>query len=350
MRTLISNTLAAAALFASANAYAEPPTWFEVELLVFTQADNSSEHWPPEQQPFATTGSLDLFKPVWNPDLSPLELALNGCDSQQWSLDPLGCQQREQQSQSNQAPSKLPSLAAATQLADPLDGKPYLLTKELLQFGEQASTLRRKGSTILVHSGWQMPVYGKRQAQALRVYGGNNFQSEYQRNGNVISNDNDIMSSFSWLDTLTQPEQTQPVWQLDGQLTIYLNHYLFIESRLGLREPSQRKVMVERPSPDSHEGGGAIEVFAIDQQPTLTEPSATEPFLATIALDQNRRVRSREIHYFDNPKLGMVIQIRRMEQPQPLAVDDTDSIDVDAKENVNAATLTEAAAGATGLH
>ncbi|MGB6137688.1 MAG: CsiV family protein, partial [Shewanella sp.] len=38
-------------------------------------------------------------------------------------------------------------------------------------------------------------------------------------------------------------------------------------------------------------------------------------FLQSIPLIQNRRVRSGELHYFDHPQLGIVMQIRKMAQP-----------------------------------
>ena len=39
------------------------------------------------------------------------------------------------------------------------------------------------------------------------------------------------------------------------------------------------------------------------------------PYLMSIPLEQNRRVKSDEIHYLDHPEMGMVIQIRKMAQP-----------------------------------
>ena len=47
----------------------------------------------------------------------------------------------------------------------------------------------------------------------------------------------------------------------------------------------------------------------------IDENSQAVPFLYAFPLTQNRRVRSDEIHYFDHPKMGMILQIRKMEQP-----------------------------------
>ncbi len=95
------------------------------------------------------------------------------------------------------------------------------------------------------------------------------------------------------------------MWQLNGWIKIYLEHYLFIETRLDLREQGERVWTVEslERNPNALDG----EVVEMEER---------EPFLMTIPLDQNRRVRSREIHYFDHPKMGLIVQIRRMDQPQ----------------------------------
>lgn len=59
--------------------------------------------------------------------------------------------------------------------------------------------------------------------------------------------------------------------------------------------------------------------------PVLTDETSTNtnatpvkvmtPYLMSIPLEQNRRVKSDEIHYLDHPEMGMVIQIRKMAQP-----------------------------------
>lgn len=58
---------------------------------------------------------------------------------------------------------------------------------------------------------------------------------------------------------------------------------------------------------------------------TLAEPNVeqeeslqTTPFLFALPLTQNRRLRSEQIHYFDHPNMGLVLQIRKMVQPDEL--------------------------------
>mgnify|MGYP000636879170 CR=1 FL=1 len=52
------------------------------------------------------------------------------------------------------------------------------------------------------------------------------------------------------------------------------------------------------------------------EQGSLINESQTEEQLHSFKFDQKRRVRSGEIHYFDHPLMGMLIQIRRSPEEQ----------------------------------
>jgi len=137
---------------------------------------------------------------------------------------------------------------------------------------------------------------------------------------------------------LAQVDQqlTTPLWQLDGAIKIYLNHFLFIENNFELRTPGQRTITFDPlalkvPVPeeeqeviDSPISDGSISLVNAPTieptlEPVLIEPAVAVPTTKQVAwlnssqLVQNRRVRSKEIHYFDHPHFGMVIQIRRFE-------------------------------------
>jgi len=143
---------------------------------------------------------------------------------------------------------------------------------------------------------------------------------------------------------LAQVEEqlTTPLWQLDGAIKIYLNRFLFIENNFELRTPGQRTVTFDPialtvPVPeeeqeiiDSPITDGSISLVSAPTveptlEPVLIEPAVAVPTTKQVAwlnssqLVQNRRVRSKEIHYFDHPRFGMVIQIRRFEIEQDLA-------------------------------
>lgn len=313
MKLPIKQGLAAISLLLSTTAAAEDPTWFEVELLVFSYGEQATERWPDNNASINTNGNIDLFSPEWLPDVSHYQLAVHGCSSQEWLIDPEGCEQKEQDN-SPHYPTLLPKLAVAEQLGDPHEGSAYLLPETMLQFGEQANKLQRSGNAILLHSGWQMPVYGKRAAKGFHIFGGKNYDQEFNRDGSLIVTDPNQEDPFAWLDGIAETDTEQPLWQLDGKLTIYLNRFLYIQPHLVLRKPDYRDVAAEQPLEDAEQPSG-VQIYAIDQQPVFETKQKQERYLASIVMEQNRRVRSREIHYFDHPEFGVVIQIRRMEQP-----------------------------------
>ncbi len=111
---------------------------------------------------------------------------------------------------------------------------------------------------------------------------------------------------------VTELSDDKPVWELDGTLNIYLDHYLYVETALNLRE----------------EGSKTLEVMGKETE--LNDGSKlTTPFLYAYLMKQNRRVRSDEIHYFDHPRMGMILQIRKMQQP-------LEKIEHEATEGLNA--------------
>lgn len=99
-----------------------------------------------------------------------------------------------------------------------------------------------------------------------------------------------------------KPIQETPVWQLDGLFKIYVEHYLYIESDFTIRKVG--------PHPSE-----------LARQPNLTEHSSiaglthAKTFLYPYQFNQKRRIRSTEIHYFDHPEMGIVLQVRRFTPP-----------------------------------
>ncbi|GAA5189025.1 CsiV family protein [Ferrimonas gelatinilytica] len=308
MKTLLLPVLLLClALPAAANA----ATWFEVEVLAFSRDDQSSERWPDDTVPLSARRGIDLLSPLWLPDTAAIYQAANGCNSTQWLQDPEGCRQKEQANQPP-LPTQLPLVAAAKTLGNPAKGEAYLLPESMLQLGPQARQLARNGHTLLLHTGWQMPVYSRRSASPVLLFGGRNFSETFEFDGRIKKrSETEEASQPSYFSSeILEPEMAVPVWQLNGWLNIYLDRYLFIEARLDLREPGERQW--ER---EENEVSELIQADSADDLDAADTPRASEPYLFTIRMDQNRRARSREIHYFDHPKMGLVVQIRRMAQP-----------------------------------
>jgi len=118
------------------------------------------------------------------------------------------------------------------------------------------------------------------------------------------------------------------VWQLDGNIQIYVQRYLHLETDLMLRIPGEKAIQL-----------GAIETSLaadklLDSMQTEDETNNTfgwklaDDFLSndqsqSIVIQQvlnkypmlqSRRMRSNEIHYIDHPLFGMLIQIRPYEK------------------------------------
>ena len=209
---------------------------------------------------------------------------------------------------------------------------------------------RRRGTAPMLHMTWrQKVVFGKENATPIRLIGGKNFSEEFdywglpraesqqeQESGiasvdllgpieldvlpRFIAKDEPQTNTAPELDIVAKVEQallntqrpaildrqealvrqqfegTLPsqVWELDGLFKVYLQYvnrvpYLHIDSRLNYRKP---------------------EMLSISAQ---SEPQL---LLRSYRFSQLRRVISTQIHYFDHPYFGMVVQIRRYRPPQ----------------------------------
>lgn len=84
-------------------------------------------------------------------------------------------------------------------------------------------------------------------------------------------------------------EPLQP-WSLDGFIKIHLDHYLYITADFNLFNQKQKSFHLE---------------------------NAQKSNSKLINFSQNRRVITGEIHYFDHPYIGMIIQIRRFDPSKP---------------------------------
>lgn len=193
-----------------------------------------------------------------------------------------------------------------------------------------------------MHLSWYQPVFGIEQNYKVRLFGGVNYGKTYAPSGYPYAPEEDEFVAFE-ADaaanddaTLTErlaelvqlqqqsalhftarsedqpvapppllqrPERPEAVWELDGTMHIYLvGNYLHIASDLELREPQQ---VLWRPA----------SLAAQAEQALQGETSGT--FLRSFNLAQLRRVISHETHYFDHPKLGLVVQIRRTDLSAP---------------------------------
>jgi len=265
---------------------------------------------------------------------------------------PLSTEDSEHVSTSNtdQVAEQLPTLIHTPE-------RPYLLDKSRLEMTELVQKLRwQKTSRPLLHIGWRQPMVARDLAIPIHLFAGRDYSDEYDSEGNnkallaaekqttLLNNDTTLNSAFevddSQIESLDDLQQvtelpstsiadiinelntdnpivdTKPIWQLDGLLKIYLNRFLFIEPNFDLRKIEQVKVIPDIVTLDT-DSQSLLEINEQTIEPANNEPTYVSK-LTSHPMTQHRRVRSKEIHYFDHPNMGMIIQIRRFKVPEKI--------------------------------
>ena len=283
-----------------------------------------------------------------------------------------------------------------------------------LQLAEQFTALNDHANyNVVLHSAWRMQPKDRTQAVPIRLFAGQNYQQYYKQNGDAISpkpsdnvnildldkvnvidldnatvisdgvtiadtDINTVTSTDTDINTVTSTDtDTQsltvtaasatPVWKVDGELTIYLEHYLYAKTDLFVRKEGNRvitaaqiaeKQLLETEAVTNAENIDLLKLLGIHLEPKKNEYSesidneiATNtasaaastaidtvidtdnvidtaienaepqdkivPFLYSYPMQQLRVIRSGEIHYLDHPMFGMLIQIRKYQPPTP---------------------------------
>lgn len=175
----------------------------------------------------------------------------------------------------------------------------------------QKDKLRKHaGFEVLMHTAWRQGDQGKSSAPVFRIQAGKDLSKQFNADGS----EKGVVTAVN-TDGFQEETIDKPLYELDGKLQIYVQHYLYAETTLDLKAPSVREVTLQEQQIelDSPVSGAESNV----QVGNLTEISPTvevQEFLKSYRMDQKRRMRSTETHYLDHPLLGMVIQVRRVAQ------------------------------------
>lgn len=322
--------------------------WFEVEVMVFKHHANRELESFPWHAPRQFTPAVDLLSPHYVPNFFGYLNGLPVCPEPQegsfalqvlcahaHEIDPFAPPWYQPEQMLNRFQH------APTAIVDGRGGdmrtsaSPFLMPRDNHEFNDfRQQLIRRQVGTPLLHLSYRLPVFNRNQGQTIRLFGGRNFGHEFLPNGYPIPlaeteeptvyqgeaqlfaelqelfeqlSNQQLQLSYRDHGTpnpppfLTEQESAalqQAVWELDGLLHIYLvGNYLHIDTDLELRVPQQVRF-------NQRELTGQIEH-------ALQTDQVTSQFLRSYRLNQLRRVISHETHYFDHPKLGLVVQIRR---------------------------------------
>ncbi|WP_394212911.1 peptidoglycan binding protein CsiV [Enterovibrio calviensis] len=250
--------------------------WFDVEVIVFKRnqsPDNVQENWPDSQPNINFSNAVSVFDSA--------------------TLSARGIQ---------------------------------LLPKSDWQLNAEYNRLaNHAGFKPLLHTAWRQNDGSKNAMPKLRFTAGKNYGKEYYTDGTAKDAPLNTTTGYAG-----EEKQSGSMYELDGFIRVYVQHYLFIETDLVLREPGERKVLqdvneVAAPlanQPETELDGimtdgtqitetGDASQFAGFQK--LERTYAIEKYLKPYSFEQKRRMRSGEIHYLDHPLMGLIIQVTRAE-------------------------------------
>ncbi|MEQ3640320.1 MAG: CsiV family protein [Alteromonas sp.] len=119
----------------------------------------------------------------------------------------------------------------------------------------------------------------------------------------------------------------EPIWEIDGRIKVFLKYinrvpYLHIDSEMFYRHqvPTQYFTTSDLSTELASSNSGTFvnddgESSVLESNASETSAQTVEYQLVSIPLAEQRRVISKQLHYFDHPLYGFIVQIRRYERP-----------------------------------
>lgn len=230
----------------------------------------------------------------------------------------------------------------------PRSSTPHVLSEKQHELSELSKQIRwKKGLERILHVAWRQEVkFGQDNADTVRLFAGTNFGDQFTLAGKPriveflvddvdaltadLDRDNqadidtavpqrtilddiedvstqfqsiplDVMLAKDDVDSSTPENEDEitPIWELDGGIKIFLKYinrvpYLHIDSQLAFRQAT---------------------VVNDALIPVSEQDTASSYELVSVPFTQVRRVISKQVHYFDHPLFGFVIELRRYKRP-----------------------------------
>lgn len=222
--------------------------------------------------------------------------------------------------------SSASSIAKASKL-----GYSVLHPDELRLMEEVARLVESPRYELLLHTGWRQPGLERDRAMPVWLRGGRVYGSEYTS----IDNQLELLESIPRVDSEEEGGQNfafdeqslealelqmleqqamrvhQGLYEFEGKITIALSRYLHAYTDLVFRRPRLSVDPVTSNAP---------------QDQYLAAYSADTRILNNHSLKEHRRMRSKNLHYLDNPEFAMLILITPYEAPQQGVVTESDVV------------------------
>lgn len=194
----------------------------------------------------------------------------------------------------------------------------------------------------LLHAAWRMPIQSKSNALPIHLFAGENYALALYKDEIIAQKKREMVNKLNpSADTeknspllLTTPENKldvlaalqkkdtiQDLYEIDGNLLIYVERYLYLDSQLIVRTETEKEVSSAQSvlatselTADMSATELNTDVQILNQQPIIQKTVQTKTAVTEALFDQTRRLRSEEIHYLDHPLFGIIIQIRKVNQ------------------------------------
>jgi len=159
----------------------------------------------------------------------------------------------------------------------------------------------------LFHAAWRQLVQPRAQAKPIYIRGGQTLPPPIRTMDSM-----QVQPGTSQPGMQVQPGmpgpivQNKPLSELEGTVTVSLGTYLHVNFDLlyTMRNPKFRANIM----PQSAMTGSALPENE-QQTDDMPAPVAQPPQYLKFRMVQHRRMRSKKLHYVDNPKIGAFVQI-----------------------------------------
>jgi hypothetical protein len=214
-------------------------------------------------------------------------------------------------------------ISSASNVAEmQVEGYELLPTDEFRLIDVVTRLIESSRYELLLHAAWRQPGLERGKALPVWIKGGRIYGNEYTS----IDNQIEFLESIPQLNPEQQNEeqtfafdeqtleslelqlleqqakqQHQGLYELEGKITIALSRYLHTYTDLVLRRP--------RLTVDPNQRNLAQDRY-------LAAYSADTRILNNHRLKEHRRMRSKNLHYLDNPEFGLLILITPYEVPE----------------------------------
>lgn len=167
------------------------------------------------------------------------------------------------------------------------------------------------GFKVLMHKAWRQGDKGRYGSPSFHIKAGKDFSKRFNMDGTIRSNAPSLSS-----EGITEQSIPKPIPQLEGKLQIFVEHYLYADVELDLKAPGTRTLgFVHSDLNDfDKQTSSNNQVTHVGMMEEIVPSINKEEFLKTFRMDQKRRMRSNETHYLDHPLMGVLIQVRRVNQ------------------------------------